>query len=50
MFDYARRILEKTYTGKCNIYCTELFTDENGITDEREGVSVKSNIPCLLSY
>ena len=50
MFDYARRLLEKTYTGKCNIYGTELFTDENGITDEREGVLVKSDIPCLLSY
>ena len=50
MFDYARRILEKTYTGKCNIYGTELYTDENGITDERGGVLVKSNIPCLLSY
>ena len=50
MFDYARRIIEKTYTGKCNIYGTELYTDENGITDEREGILVKSNIPCLLSY
>ena len=50
MFDYARRIIEKTYTGKCNIYGTELYTDENGITDEREGVLVKSNVPCFLSY
>ena len=50
MFDYARRILEKTYTGKCNVYGTEVFTDENGITDEREGVLVKSDIPCFLSY
>lgn len=50
MFDYARKELEKTYTGKCNIYGTKLFTDENGITDEREGVLVKSDIPCLLSY
>ena len=50
MFEYARRILEKTYTGKCNVYGTEVFTDENGITDEREGVLVKSDIPCFLSY
>ena len=50
MFEYARRMLEKTYTGKCNVYGTEVFTDENGITDEREGVLVKSNIPCFLSY
>ena len=50
MFNYARRILEKTYTGKCNIYGTEPFTDENGVTDEREGVLIKSNIPCFLSY
>ena len=50
MFDYARKILEKTYKGKCNIFGTELFIDENGITDERTGVLLKGNVPCFLSY
>lgn len=41
--------IEKFYTGKCTVFETESYDDENFITNQNQ-VQVLKDIPCRLSY